>query len=118
MTEYLTIHTAWAWASSWLTMALQHLQAPFALVELFAMACGLLGSLLLALKGDRAALGWLLFAASNAGWLSFAFGHGHWFLFLQQIGFSITSLIGIWTWLWVPWIERRSLLLLNEVTGL
>lgn len=92
----------------WLYSALQALCQPFALVELFAMACGLLGSLMLALKGERAALGWLLFAASNVGWLCFAHGHGHWFLFLQQVGFSVTSLIGIWKWLAVPWMERRQ----------
>lgn len=83
------------------------LQAPFILVELFATACGLLGSLVLALKGDRANWGWVLFAMSNVGWLVFSFDHSHWFMFIQQIGFSITSAIGIWRWLIEPAIDRR-----------
>lgn len=94
----------------WLAKTLLALQAPFVLVELFATACGLLGSLVLALKGKAAAWGWVLFALSNAGWLVFSHGHGHWFFFIQQIGFSITSAIGIWNWLIVPridvWFDR------------
>ena len=82
-----------------IAQALQHLQAPYAWVELFSMACALIGSLLLALKGKRAGWGWVLFAASNVGWIVFAQGHGHWFLLVQQVGFSITSVIGIWTYL-------------------
>ena len=105
-------------AQPWMQQALQHLNKPFALVELLAMAFGLLGSLLLALKGRSAAWGWVLFAASNIGWLSFAHGHGHVFLFIQQIGFSITTLIGIYTWLIVPAIERRYERIVREATGL
>jgi CHASE2 domain-containing sensor protein len=81
------------------TQALQHLQAPYAWVELFSMACGLLGSLVLALKRKRAGWGWVLFAASNAGWIVFAYAHEHWFLLVQQVGFSFTSLLGIWSYL-------------------
>lgn len=102
MNEYLSLQAAWAWINPWLTMALQHLQEPYALVELFSMSCALLGSLLLALKGKRAGWGWVLFAFSNAGWIVFANGYGHWFFLLQQIGFSITSAIGIWRYLVKP----------------
>lgn len=98
--------------------ALIYLQAPYALVELFATVCGLLGSLLLALKGRRAAWGWVLFAFSNVGWLAFASGHGHSFMFIQQIGFSITTAIGLWHWLIVPVIDRRFDRLVRRVTGL
>lgn len=80
---------------------------PQLFIEIFATACGLFGSLVLSLKGDRAAWGWPLFAMSNVGWLVFSFGHSHWFMLLQQIGFSITSAIGIWRWLIVPAIDRR-----------
>jgi nicotinamide riboside transporter PnuC len=71
-----------------------------------ASACGLLGSLLLALKGRSAPWGWVFFAFSNAGWLVFGYGNGHWFFLVQQIGFSITSAIGIWKWLIEPRIAR------------
>ena len=90
----------------WLAKALLALHNPLVLVELFATACGLLGSLVLALKGRNAAWGWVLFALSNAGWLVFGYGHGHWLFFVQQIGFSITSAIGIWNWLIAPRIEK------------
>lgn len=97
-------------AQPWLQQILQHLAQPYALVELFAAACGLLGSLLLALKGRAAPWGWVFFALSNVGWLTFSYGHSHWFLLLQQIGFSITSAIGIWQWLVMPavdaWLDR------------
>lgn len=87
-------------------------------IELFATACGLLGSLVLSLKGNRAAWGWLLFAMSNVGWLVFSFGYSHWGMFAQQIGFSITSAIGIWKWLIEPAIERRFERIVKEAVGL
>lgn len=105
--ELTTIYLA---AKPWLASALQALSQPLTLVELFASACGLLGSLLLALKGRVAPWGWVFFALSNAGWLAFSYGYSHWFLLVQQIGFSITSAIGIWKWLLEPfidtWIDR------------
>lgn len=107
-----------AWATPALSSALQHLHAPYALVELFSMSCALLGSLLLALKGKHAGWGWVLFALSNAGWIVFAQGYGHWFLLVQQIGFSITSLIGIWQYLFSPWIDRVFQRLINPVGGI
>lgn len=82
------------------------------------MSCALLGSLLLALKGKHAGWGWVLFALSNAGWIVFAQGYGHWFLLVQQIGFSITSLIGIWQYLFSPWIDRVFQRLINPVGGI
>lgn len=104
MTHELT--TLYLAAHPWLASALQALLHPLALVELFASACGLLGSLLLALKGRAAPWGWVCFALSNAGWLVFGYGNGHWFFLVQQIGFSITSVIGIWKWLIEPWSDR------------
>ena len=94
------------------------LQAPYILVEIFASTCGLLGSLALALQGRRAAWGWVLFAFSNVGWLVFGFGYGHWFFLLQQIGFSITSAIGIWNWLIKPAIDQHYERLLKQIMGL
>lgn len=99
MSHWLDLFEA---AQPWLTRAAEHMQTPYAWVGLFSAACALLGSLLLALKGRRAGWGWLLFACSNAGWIVFANGYGHWFFLLQQIGFSITSAIGIWRYLVKP----------------
>lgn len=76
-------------------------------LEATAAAFGIAGSLLLALNGQRAAYGWLLFLASNAGWLAFAWLTGLQFLFAQQIGFTFTSLLGVWTWLVKPRLQRN-----------
>jgi hypothetical protein len=72
------------------------------LLEISASASGLAGATLLALNGRRAGWGFAAFLASNIGWLAFAAAGGHWFMFAQQVGFTITSLIGIWRWLIVP----------------
>jgi len=72
------------------------------LIESLAAACGLLGTLLLAIKGRWSGWGFVAFLVSNAGWLAFAWHNAHWFMFWQQAGFTISSLIGIWIWLVKP----------------
>jgi hypothetical protein len=67
-------------------------------IECLAAIAGLAGSFLLASKGPHAAWGWWAFLASNAGWLAFGWIRRHWFLLLQQVGFTASSLWGIWTW--------------------
>jgi nicotinamide riboside transporter PnuC len=67
-------------------------------VEYFAAAFGIAGTLLLALNGKRAGWGFVAFLASNAGWIWFALEHGHRGLLMQQIAFTATSLLGIWRW--------------------
>jgi len=95
----------------WLATVLQ----PLVLVELFASTCGLIGSLLLAMKGRIAPWGWVFFALSNIGWITFSYGYSHWFFLVQQIGFSITSAIGIWKWLIEPRLRPRPLRYLAKV---
>jgi hypothetical protein len=68
-------------------------------IEAAAAACGLAGSFLLATKGQHAAWGWLAFLASNVGWIAFGWIRRHWFLLLQQVGFTASSLWGIWKWM-------------------
>jgi hypothetical protein len=68
-------------------------------IEAAAALFGLLGAFLLAAKGEHASLGWLAFLASNAGWIAFAIVRRHWFLLAQQVGFTATSALGIWTWM-------------------
>jgi hypothetical protein len=68
-------------------------------IEAAAAVAGLVGSFLLAGKGEHAAWGWWAFLASNAGWLAFGWIRRHWFLLLQQVGFTASSLWGIWTWM-------------------
>lgn len=87
-------------------------------IELFATACGLLGTLLLATLTRWAGWGFVAFLASNAGWLAFSYAHGHWFMFTQQVGFTLSSLIGIWKWLIEPAINRRYERIVKEAVGL
>jgi len=68
-------------------------------IEAAAALCGLAGAWLLAANGPTAAWGWWWFLASNAGWIAFGWIRRHWFLLLQQVGFTASSLWGIWTWM-------------------
>jgi hypothetical protein len=68
-------------------------------IEACAAACGLAGAFLLASKGTYAGWGWVAFLGSNAGWIVFGAIRRHWFLVLQQLGFTVTSVLGIWRWL-------------------
>lgn len=67
-------------------------------IEAFAALWGLVGAFLLAAKGQHAALGWWAFLASNVDWIAFAVLRRHWWLLLQQVGFTASSLLGIYTW--------------------
>lgn len=67
-------------------------------LEAFAAISGLTGAWLLATNGVHAAWGWWAFLASNVGWIAFGWLRRHWFLLLQQVGFTASSLVGIWTW--------------------
>ncbi len=76
------------------------------LLEIFAAALGLLGCGLLATKGRWAGWGFVAFLASNLAWLAFSYAHGHWAMLAQQVGFTGSSLVGIWCWLVVPAVDR------------
>lgn len=71
-------------------------------IEYMAAACGIFGTLLLALNGKRAGWGFVAFLASNAGWITFAAMNGHMGLLVQHAIFSLTSAIGIFMWLVRP----------------
>jgi hypothetical protein len=69
------------------------------LIEVIAAMFVLTGTLLLATKGRWAGWGFVAFLGSNASWLVFASQHNHQYMFIQQVGFTISSLLGIWVWL-------------------
>lgn len=71
-------------------------------IELTAAAFGVIGTVLLALKGPRAGWGFVAYLVSNAGWIAFALIHHHWGLLGQQIAFTASSLLGAYVWLWKP----------------
>ncbi len=72
------------------------------ILEIISAAFGLIGTLLLALRGPRAGWGFVAYLVSNLGWLVFASRHAHWGLLAQYLGFLVTSVIGIYTWLIRP----------------
>lgn len=88
------------------------------LIECLAAIFGILGTLVLATKGRWAGWGFVAFLASNAGWLAFSYAHAHWFMFAQQVGFTVSSLIGVWVWIIRPAIDRHYDQLVRNVTGL
>lgn len=80
-------------------------------IQWLAAACGLAGAFLLATKSRWASMGWLAFLASNAGWIWYAWRNDVPALLAQQIGFTTTSLMGVWVWLIKPqlhWDEWRG----------
>jgi nicotinamide riboside transporter PnuC len=68
-------------------------------IEAIAAVCGLAGAFLLAFHGKHAGWGWWAFLASNVSWIVFACTRRLWFLLLQQVGFTASSLVGIWNWI-------------------
>ena len=71
-------------------------------VEILSAALGLLGAILLATRSRYAGLAFVVWLVSNLGWLIFGAHNDHWFFFAQQIGFTFTSALGVWTWLIHP----------------
>jgi hypothetical protein len=57
---------------------------------------GLAGAFLLATHSALSRLGWVLFLAANLAMIAFAAGIGAYGLLLQQLGFTVTSLLGIY----------------------
>lgn len=77
-------------------------------VEFISAALGLLGALLLATRSRYAGWAFVAWMISNIGWIAFGAGYAHWFLVVQQVGFTITSGIGIWKWLVAPTLDGLS----------
>lgn len=72
------------------------------LIEILSATLGLLGAALLASRSRWAGWAFVAWLISNIGWIVFGAGNQHWFFIAQQIGFTITSVLGIWTWLVHP----------------
>lgn len=68
-----------------------------AFMEAVAAAFGILGAVLMAVRGSPA-LAFAAFMVSNLAWLAFARRRAHWGLFAQQGLFLVTSLLGLWNW--------------------
>lgn len=66
------------------------------LLEWSGCIIGLLGAFLLALNTNMSRYGWPVFLAANLVMIAFALTADLYGLLLQQIGFTITSLLGIY----------------------
>ncbi len=75
-------------------------------IEILAAIFGVLGTVLLALRGPRAGWGFLLYLASNACWLTSSWIQSQWPLFAQQLAFLVSSCLGIWIWIVRPALQR------------
>jgi hypothetical protein len=60
---------------------------------------GLLGSLLLALNTSFSGWGFVAFLLSNAAWMTHGIRTKTWSMVVMQLGFTATSLLGVWLWL-------------------
>jgi Na+(H+)/acetate symporter ActP len=71
-------------------------------VEWTGAILGMLGSLLLALNAAISGYGFIVFLTSNVCWLVFGIRNRAWGLVTMQIGFTVTSITGIYNWFIKP----------------
>lgn len=71
-------------------------------IEWLAALFGVLGTVLLALRGALAGWGFVLYLVSNVGWLAFAWLQRDWAILAQNLAFLVSSALGIWVWLVRP----------------
>lgn len=67
---------------------------------------GLTGAFLLATHTRVSRYGWLWFLAANLAMAGLAIGIGRYGLLVQQVGFTATSLLGIWRAGFLPRVWR------------
>lgn len=67
-------------------------------IEWTGALLGLLGAALLASKMSWSKFGFVAYLVSNVCWIVYAVKHGAYGLLVMQIGFTITSVIGIYRW--------------------
>lgn len=82
---------------TWASAAARAFSAPYTVVETTGALFGMAGAILLAMP---ALPGWGFgaFLVSNICWLSFSSGHRHWRMFVQQLVFLFSSVLGLWNW--------------------
>jgi hypothetical protein len=72
-------------------------------LEAIGAISGIAGATLLATNDARMApWGWVAFLASNVAWLAFATVGRHNWLALQTVGFTASTIYGIWNWIVKP----------------
>lgn len=79
-----------------------------AVAEWCGCGFGLLGALVLALKMPWAGYGFVAFLLSNICWIIYGVMIGSWGLVSMQIGFMLTSALGIYRWFTPLHDQRRA----------
>ena len=77
-------------------------------IEITGALFGVLGTVLLALRGPRAGLGFVAYLVSNCAWIASSWMQGQWPLFWQQVAFLASSCLGIWVWIARPRLAERD----------
>lgn len=67
-------------------------------LEWLGCVLGITGSLLLAIKSKYSRWAWPTFLSSNFCWAGFGIITGAYGLIVMQMAFTVTSIIGIYTW--------------------
>ncbi len=67
-------------------------------LEWLGCLSGLLGAALLALNNRYSGYGFAAFLISNVCWISYGVLSGSWGLVVMQMGFTATSLLGLYRW--------------------
>ena len=70
-------------------------------IEWSRSATGLLGAAILASNSAITGYGFMAFFISNLFWIAYAVRSRAWGLLAMQIGFTTTSVIGIWRWFFI-----------------
>lgn len=68
-------------------------------VEWFGSLTGLVGAGVLAMHTDYSGWGFAAFLVSNIAWIAFGVMGKSWGLVTMQIGFTATSIVGLYRWL-------------------
>jgi hypothetical protein len=71
---------------------------PLHVIEWAGSGLGLAGAALLSLNLRASRFGWLLFLLSNSAWIVYGIRVGAHGLVAMQIGFTLTSLVGVYRW--------------------
>jgi uncharacterized protein with PQ loop repeat len=71
-------------------------------VEWAGAILGMFGSLLLALNVEISGYGFIAFLTSNVCWLVYGIRTRAWGLVTMQVGFTVTSITGIYNWFLKP----------------
>lgn len=73
-----------------------------------AAGLAIAGALLLSLRLRISPWAWMCWVVSNVLWLVWSWQDGNWAVFAQQAAFLVTSLIGVYTHLVMPWMGQTS----------